>query len=859
MFFSRLRLALSSLLALAASWATAQNPRPAFLDARDRIRLSLERPIDMADLSNSYEFSVEGQRIAVKEVRPAGEPVRERLLPQINGRFVLAGTIQSALGAREWDPDGEVTQMREFAPGMFELVVQLPKGRYDYKAARNGSWQENYGAGYVAGGQNISIVVPKDGQIVRFVVDTKRKLIMDSINQPMEVTAPDKMPRRPDFANAPKKFEALDLILERPVSPADVGKRMVVVRVLEDTIATPRTVIAREVLSDTAFQYDGDDLGARYSKSSTSFKVWSPVSRQAELVLYRQATGGQPVATIAMQRNANGVWSTEVKGDLHGTFYVYRFESYEETRTATDIYSFAANRDSTRSMVIDLSRTNPAAWATTAAPKLRQFTDSIIYELHVRDFTVDASSGVDAAKRGKYAGMVQRGTKVPGASFRTGLDYMVDLGVTDVHLLPVQNFLLSHEGDYTWGYATNLFNVPEESYAVSPNDPVAVIREYKEMVRDMHKAGLRVVMDVVYNHTWPPDGKDSNFWQTVPYYYFRTNDRGEVLNESGVGNALHDERPMVRKFVRDSLLFWMNEYKIDGFRFDLIGMHTRDSVVDWTRAMRKVKPDVTLYGEPWTGGGPVRFGKDTQRGTGMAVFNDRFRGAFRGELDGPGAGFVSGGKVEQDYLRKAITGWIDTPGQKDGFTDAPTETINYVSAHDNATLWDKLALVNADPRQIERSVRLTGAAVLLSQGIPFLEGGAQIGRTKGGNNNSYNAGDAVNKYDWARATKFSALNDYYRGLIALRKSAPEFRLASAAEVRDRLQFVSLSGNRVAWTVGSYFVILNGETTAGKVSLPAGTWDVLVDDQRAGTVPLRQGATGEIELTPLSAYVFRKAR
>lgn len=847
-----MRRGLSLVVALLLAAVAVPAPRPAFLDSFTEVRVGLEQPLTTLEMRGRFRVRVDGAEVPIRRVSPAGAPQQARALPQRPGRVILAGTIQQALGGNAWDPDGELTQATETRPGVHELTVALPKGRWEYKVTRNGSWAENYGQNFQPGGDNLALDVPKDGTVVRFVVDFNRRTLRNSLEHPTEVTAPAVAPPLPQ-RSGPTRFPTVVLTLERPLSPEQVDDAMEV----EETGVGRRTLVAREVLSLPAFRFDGW-LGSRWSAQGTQFRVWSPPSRRADLLLFDQATGGE-ARVVPMARNRNGVWEAHVEGDLHGRFYVYRFESYGETRTATDINAFAASPDSRRTMVIDFNRANPPGWPSQPKLRHRHQTDAVIYELHVRDFTVRPDSGVRPAARGKYAGLSQRGTRTPRGK-KTGLDYLVDLGVTDIHLLPIHNFLTGSPDEYTWGYATNLFNVVEETYAVDRNDPVAVVREFKEMVQSMHRAGLRVVLDVVYNHTWPPEGADSNFWQTVPYYYFRTNDRGDVLNESGVGNAMADERPMVRKFVRDSLLFWMDEYKIDGFRFDLIGMHTPEAIRDWSRAMHARRPDVLLYGEPWTGGGPTRTGKGAQRGSGVAVFNDRFRGVFRGELDGAGPGFLTGGGGSPFQLEKAVSGWIDGPNAPDGFTDSPEETINYVSAHDNMTLWDRLglSLPKDRPELLRASVRLTQAVVLLSQGVPFLEGGAQIGRTKGGNRNSYNAGDAVNAYDWTRAEEYAAENDYVRGLIALRRAHPAFRLATADAVRKALKVVSPGPTPFAFTLDhggrEYLVLFHGGTERGTYTLPTGKWDVLATGRRASATPIG-AAVGVMNLEPLSAYVL----
>lgn len=827
---------------------------PCFLDSSTEIIMALDTPRKKDELKGIAQVTINGKEVAIRSIEPHGTPEKQRMLPRTKGRVILPGSIQAALGGAEWDPDGEVTQMTEDSKGVFTLVVVLPKGSYEYKIARDGSWNENYGAGFKSNGDNLRIQVPANGTLVKFVVDFNKKEILNSLQNPDKVKAPTEAPQRPE---PPKdlKHPAAKIILEKPLGIDDLDETIEVVTA-EKTV---RPVVARNVLSQQEYVYTGEDLGSRYSPSATTFKVWSPVSKKAEVLLYSSAEGGEP-SVLPMKRDATGTWSVRANGDQHGKFYTYRFESYGETRTATDIYSFAANRKSTRSMVVDLSKTNPTGWPTAPLLRHQSMVDAVLYEIHVRDFTAMPESGVSPENRGKYAGLVQPGTRYQGR--KTGLDYLVDLGVTDIHLLPIHNFLTGTEDEYTWGYATNLFNVPEETYSKSPNDPVGVIREFKAMVQGMHKAGLRVVLDVVYNHTWPPQGEESNFWQTVPYYYFRTNDRGDVINESGVGNGVDDSKPMVRKFVRESLLFWTNEYKIDGFRFDLLGIHEPDAVRDYAKAVRQARPDSVLYGEPWTGGGPNRFGKGQQRGSGFAVFNDRIRGAFRGELDGAAPGFGMGGPMDRNSLVKAVTGWIDP----DGFTDSPAETINYVSAHDNLTLLDRIekslaGTANAEKRR--SATRFMTAGVMLSQGIPFLEGGVEMGRTKGGNGNSYNSGDSVNAYKWATSTPVEYA--FTKGLIQLRKGHPVFRLRSAEEVRaafstDGLpQSEEIFSYRLRAKSGpyrEYIVCFVGGTKAQKLALPKGKWNVLSDGTLAGAKPVGT-AEGTQLVQPLSAFVFAR--
>lgn len=826
---------------------------PAFLDKFDEVTVWVPEAATTDQMSGRIRVRVAGKDVAVNAVKGAQKAGTGRD-PNV---VVIAGTVQGAFGGADWDPAGATGRMFRSSDNVFELVAKLRAGHYEYKVARGGSWDENYGAGFADHGANIRLDVPTD-RIVRFVVDFEHRTIKDSVNN-ADVAAPNALPVQIDSGPSLKDvaFQSFKVVLAQPLKPLDAAEAMTVQ--VDD--GPERPVFAREVLSDPAFNYDGTDLGSRWSAAQTTFKVWSPVSKRADLLLFDSA--GSPVSkTVAMERAPSGVWYATVQGDLHGTFYQYRFESRGVVRIAADINGYAASPDATRSMVVDLSRTNPKGWPGKRPFAGREPTDAVIYELHVRDYTIDAESGVRPEWRGKYLGLVESGTRIPGTNYTTGLDYLKSLGVTHVQILPMQDFNPAHSDMYGWGYETTLFNVPEEQYAVDRSDPLAPIREAKRMFLDFHRAGLGAVMDVVYNHTVPSEGEQSAFWQTVPYYYFRTNDRGDVLNESGVGNAMNDDHPMVRKFVRDSLAYWAREYRVDGFRFDLLGMFTPETVRDLAQAIRAENPDAVITGEPWTGGGPTRFPKGAQRGLAVAVFNDNVRGAIRGELDGPGPGFAMGGETDRRSLEIAVTGSIDD------FADSPTESLNYVSAHDNMTFRDKVALSMPDANEETKAsaVRLAYATVLLSQGIPFLEGGVEIGRTKGMSNNSYNGGDGVNRYDWQHAAEFTALRDYVSGLIAVRRAHPAFRLSTKAQVKDVLTFVPaertpartiafrLDGLKAGDSWKEILVVLHGSRQRDEMDLPKGKWNVAVDARRAGGRAIGT-AEGKLSLDPLSAMVL----
>lgn len=616
-----------------------------------------------------------------------------------------------------------------------------------------------------------------------------------------------------------------------------------------------QTVYAREVLTEDRFTALDAQLGAFCTPESTIFRVWSPVSESVQVMLYESVNIARPVNMLSLTHIGRGVWETEVEGDLHGYAYVYNYRSYGVDRFAPDIHAFAANVDSTRSVVVDLSRTHIPGWGEIDPPKLAQPTDEVIYEIHVRDFTV-ADTSLDPALRGTYLGLLHEGT-VGGV--RTGLAHLKELGVTAVHLLPIQDFTAPLD-QYNWGYWTTLFNVPESNYSTNPRDPLQAIRDVRQMVHTLHENGIRVILDVVYNHTsssfeWSPID------QSVPWYYFRTSIDGQLLNDAGVGNSIADERPMVRKYIVDSTVFWLEEYRIDGYRFDLIGTHHPATVRAVCDALLPIRPDITLYGEPWTGGGHTHFPKGAQRGMRMAVFNDHLRNAIRGDLDGTSTGFATGPGGDRAAIRRGVAGAIDD------FADQPIETVNYVSAHDNLTLWDKLLHARPDASEREKRAmqKLSLGIVLTSQGIAFLHGGSDFARTKGGNHNSYNAGDEVNKFDWPRKARYREVFDYTRGLIQLRRECPLLRFSDTDTIRQRLRFLNAdpliaftidgSGIDEAWP--EILVAYNGEPRRQRLALPPGDWELIVDHQRAGTEAIRRIRANHT-LPEYSMIVLRRA-
>jgi pullulanase len=641
------------------------------------------------------------------------------------------------------------------------------------------------------------------------------------------------------------------LVLARPVAPESVATLSLAFEGIDG--AEDARVFARDVLVDESFTPLDARLGAFCTPEATEFATWSPTASAVELVLY----GNEPALVVPLERGERGLWTTRVEGDLHGRPYRYRFDAYGVVRTVPDMHAFAATADSSMTVVVDLDRLRPEGWGTIPQPTLAQPTDEVIYEIHVRDYSI-ADERCPPELRGTYLGLVQAGDGDDGRA-ASGLAHLRELGVSAVHLLPIHDFT-ARVDEYNWGYWTTLFNVPETNYAARKDDPTSAIVELREAIQRLHAAGLRVILDVVYNHT-SDAGPDSPFGAAVPYYFFRTTPDGRLVNDTGVGNTFADERPMARKYIVDSVLHWVRNYRVDGFRFDLLGTHEPATVRAVVDALRSERADLTIYGEPWTGGGRIRFGKGAQRGLGIAVFNDHLRNAIRGDLDGTATGFAFGSGGDRAAIRRGVAGAIDD------FADGPSETIQYASAHDNLILWDKIEKAAPDASESKRRAmqKLAHGIVLTSQGIAFVHGGCDFARTKFGNHNSYDAGDEINRFDWARKGLYDDVFRYIAGLVRLRREHPVFRLPDAASVRRAIAFVDearLPPGVVAFTLDgriardpwqSVFVAYNGEPTAAQVPLPRGDWRVVVDQTHAGVETLRT-ARGAIQLPPHSMTV-----
>ena len=619
---------------------------------------------------------------------------------------------------------------------------------------------------------------------------------------------------------------------------------------------------------DRSFTYPGHDLGARWTESQTDFRVWAPTAREVTLLLYREGQGGEPLARQPMHPDKKGTWTARRMGNLKGLYYTYLVNVDGQTREACDPYAKAVGVNGQRAMVIDLQETNPAGWAEDRSPfRGKGITEAILYELHVRDASMHRSSHI--RNRGKFLGLTETGTRTRGGH-PTGLDYFRELGVTHIHLLPIFDFGFTDEASsqpqYNWGYDPVNYNVPEGSYATNPFDGACRIREMKQMVKALHDAGLGVVMDVVYNHVYDRDGFCFN--RIVPGYFSRGTSNGSCC-----GNDTASERSMVRKYIVDSVNFWADEYHIDGFRFDLLGLLDVGTVNQIVQTVKSRHPHTLFYAEGWQmDTHPVR--PDVELATqyhsaktpGVSFFSDTCRDLLRGSIfDSHAPGFVSGAVCDKGTLNACFLGQPHWAAQ-------PERSVNYVSCHDDYTLFDRLTLANPDaPREtLIRQNRLAAAFVFLAQGVPFLQAGEELLRTKPkghGNfdSNSYRSPDRVNalRWDTLESPEYQETLAYYKGLIAFRKAHEGLRQTRRETVNTSV-FPVETGNskavcyRIEDRYHSIFAIFNADDQPLTMALPEGTWDVNIHDSAAGTVPLFT-AQGQIIAAPCSATVLTQKK
>ncbi|WP_080147209.1 type I pullulanase [Marinilactibacillus piezotolerans] len=574
--------------------------------------------------------------------------------------------------------------------------------------------------------------------------------------------------------------------------------------------------------------YEDYDLGLTYAKQKSLFKVWSPLAEKAVLNLYK--TGDENEETLIEQiemTRQEAVWQVEVERDLAGLFYTYTFTHNGKETETPDIYSKAVGVNGNRSAVVDLRETNPVGWNYDAPVRQTAITEAIIWETHIEDFSSDDKAGFTDEYRGKYLAFTESETVLAEDPEQpTGLNYLKQLGINYVHLLPAFDFENDELGDqYNWGYDPKNYMVPEGKYALNPSDPISRIREFKQMVQSLHQQQIGVVLDVVYNHTFTVD--DGCFQRTVPDYYYRQNEDGYLTNGSGCGNETASERKMMRKYMIDSLIYWAQEYHIDGFRFDLMGLHDVDTMNAIRQAFNDAgMEDVILYGEPWNAGSvelhepniPADKFHVQSLADGIAIFNDEFRDSIKGPVfDAQKGAFLQGANGYKDsaFMNGDLIGSLlantqvevgdfSLPDGKD-WARTPSQVVNYASAHDNLPLYDKLvASIRHDNKYSRREDviqlnKLNAALLFTAQGGIFLQAGEEFGRTKFGDDNSYHSPIDVNKLHWTRAAGNKDLVDYYKGMIEIRKAYPPLRDATT-KTAEQTHFTALKENVIAYTI-----------------------------------------------------------
>ncbi len=625
-----------------------------------------------------------------------------------------------------------------------------------------------------------------------------------------------------------------------------------------------------EVLENVEFAYDGNDLGATYTTGYTTFKVWAPTVESISVVVYEtfNDTHGQ---RQLMNKGQKGVWVLKLHGNFKNKYYNYLVTKEGVEKETPDIYTKGSSANGERGMIVDFNSLNPHNWNKHSRPSPIPRTEAVIYEIHIRDFSVCVDSGID--KKGKYLGFTEKGTKTLSGVV-TGLDHLKDLGITHVHLMPVYDFASVDEtvGGYNWGYDPYLYNVPEGSYASNSKDGTMRIMEFKILIQTLHENGIGVIMDVVYNHSVTTENSPMNI--LVPGYYYRKDGNGNYTNGSGCGNEVASEKTMVRKFIVDSVKFWAQEYKIDGFRFDLMALHDIDTIKEVTKQAKVINSNVIIYGEPWTGGQSAlepskQLRKGCQKGMQVSLFNDDMRNAIKGDNDGNWAGFVNGGVGLELEIKKGIVGGIKYNNQICSFAQEPGEIVNYASSHDNLCLYDKFEKSNPTNTALEREKmnRLALSIILTCQGIPFIQGGTEILRTKQGNHNSYNAGDAVNEIQWSRKAKYIENYKYIKGLISLRKSQKVMTLDNASEVRKSLVFLETACNSVAYELTSTFkedfskliVIHNANREEIKLILPdSNEWRILANEREVDKTGISKGiktCVNEVSVPSISTCIL----
>ncbi|WP_404454417.1 type I pullulanase [Virgibacillus necropolis] len=623
-------------------------------------------------------------------------------------------------------------------------------------------------------------------------------------------------------------------------------------------------IYARDVVRTPWFDQTNDAsderLGYVYSQEKTSFSVWAPTATNMDLVLqdYR----------ISMGRKSNGVWHTTVVGNWNNAHYHFAVSVNGKEQQVNDPYGKSMTANSGRSVVLDLDSTDPSGFRGINYPKVSK-QDAIIYELHIRDATSSVESGVQ--HKGRFLGLTERNTKT-SAGYSTGLSYIKNLGCTHVQLLPVQDFARVDETkpkeSYNWGYDPLFYFVPEGSYATDPNNPYARVNECKQMIQAFHEEGLSIILDVVYNHVFCHE--ESAFEKLVPGYYFRYQQDGSLSNGTGTGNDIATERKMARKFILDCIDYWINEYNVDGFRFDLMGAMDVETIkAIQSRCLQEERP-ILLLGEGWELDTQL---PSNQKATNsqadhlleVSFFNDTFRDSIKGNLfKSDDVGYANGNGHYIERLPQLVSGSCNEKFGDRLFSN-PLQSVNYVECHDNHTLWDRLRISNPDASELNRKRmhQIATGLTLLSQGVPFLHAGQEFFRTKNGDENSYISGDNINQIDWLQRGREDETVQWVHNLIALRKQYSLFRLDSSEEIQHRLHIISapdpVFGYMIVGEREDFAIFINPTDQEMKIGMPAeGRWEKQISNHSPAS-PISCLLQTSTDMGAFEIAVWRKKR
>ncbi|MDD6591876.1 MAG: type I pullulanase [Prevotella sp.] len=613
-----------------------------------------------------------------------------------------------------------------------------------------------------------------------------------------------------------------------------------------------------------------------YTKEVSSFKLNAPSkAKSVKVNIYKEGIGGSVVKTVKMKRTGTDQWTADIPGDLKGLYYTFQVQTGKKAMQETPgVFAKAVAVNGRRAAIVDMGETTPEGWDNDRRPLTKSPVDLVIYEMHHRDFSISPTSGLK--NKGKFLALTE-----PKAVY-----YLKNLGVNAVHLLPSFDYASVDESkpdvpQYNWGYDPLNYNVPEGSYSTDASCPVTRIREFKQMVQALHKAGIRVILDVVYNHTF--NIEESNFNLTYPGYYFRTTADGKISDGSGCGNETASEKPLMRQFMIESVLYWAKEYHIDGFRFDLMGIHDIETMNLIRKALDEVDPNIYMYGEGWSAGTcaypaeKLAMKANTRQLDRIGAFCDDMRDAIRGPFnDDHKAAFLGAIPGNEESIRFGIAGCIDHPQidmskvnySKAPWANSPAQMISYISCHDDMCVVDRLkaSIPGITTDELIRLDLLGQTMVFTSQGVPFIYAGEEVLRDKKGVHNSFKSPDSINAIDWTNKDRYPQVFDYYRGLMELRRNHPAFRMADASMVRQHLEFIPTSDCTICFRLKDnangdswqdIIVILNASKKGQKVAIPEGCWTSVCEGGIINLAGIAEYKGKEINVAPQEAIIIHR--